>query len=75
MFCFFGFEVHGTLTPQPGIEPTPPALKRDVLATGPPGKSLNMYFFISVFFFLHKSNLFIVEKGDKMMIKQHNINS
>ena len=28
------------LTPQPGMEPTPPALYERVLTTGPPGKSL-----------------------------------
>ena len=27
------------LAPQPGIEPTPPALEGEVLATGLPGKS------------------------------------
>ena len=40
MFCFFGSEVCGTLTPQPGIEPAPPALEGAVLTIGPPGKSL-----------------------------------
>ena len=29
------------LVPQPGIEPTPPALKAEVLTTGLPGKSLS----------------------------------
>ena len=28
----------GILAPQPGIEPTPPALEGEVLTTGPPGK-------------------------------------
>ena len=28
------------LAPQPGIEPTLPALEGEVLTTGPPGKSL-----------------------------------
>ena len=44
MFWFFGPEAGGILAPQPGIEPTPPALEGKVLTTGPPGKSLNSYF-------------------------------
>ena len=40
MFCFFGPEAHGILAPLPGIEPTPPALKGEVLTAGLPGKSL-----------------------------------
>ena len=39
MFWFFGHEACGILTPQPGIEPAPPALEGKVLTTGPPGKS------------------------------------
>ena len=35
----FGHEACGILAPQSGIEPTPPALKDEVLTTGPPGKS------------------------------------
>ena len=38
MFLVFGPEVCGILTPQPGIQPTPPALEGKVLTTGPPGK-------------------------------------
>ena len=38
-FFFFGREACGILAPQPGIEPTPPALEGEVLTTGPPGKS------------------------------------
>ena len=34
----------GILAPQPGIEPTPPALEGEVLTTGPGGKSLICYF-------------------------------
>ena len=41
MFCFFGCEACGILAPQPGIEPTPPALEGEVLTTGPLGKSLS----------------------------------
>ena len=32
------------LVPQPGIEPASPALQDGFLTTGPPGKSLQMYF-------------------------------
>ena len=39
MFWFFGREACGILAPQPGVEPTPPALEGEVLTTGPPGKS------------------------------------
>ena len=33
----------GLLTPQPGIEPTSPALQGGFLITGPPGKSLEPF--------------------------------
>ena len=36
---FSGLEPCGILTPQPGIEPTPPALKGEILTTGPSGKT------------------------------------
>ena len=41
---FFGHDAHGTLTPPPEIKLTHPALKGQILTTGPPGKSqlLNM---------------------------------
>ena len=39
MFWCFGHEAHGILIPQPGMEPTSPALESEVLTTGPPGKS------------------------------------
>ena len=39
MLCFFGHEACGILAPQPGIEPSTPALECGVLTTGPPGKS------------------------------------
>ena len=38
-FWLFDHEAWGILTPQPGIEPAPPALEGEVLATGPPEKS------------------------------------
>ena len=37
----FGHEACGILAPQPGTEPTTPALEGKVLTTGPPGKSLD----------------------------------
>ena len=37
-------EACGILAPQQGIEPTPPALEGEVLTTGPPGKSLVLFF-------------------------------
>ena len=40
MFWFFGQEACGILVPQPGLEPTAPALEGKVLTTRPPGKSL-----------------------------------
>ena len=40
MFQFFGHKACGILAPSPGIEPTSPALKSEVLTSGPPGKSL-----------------------------------
>ena len=40
MFWFFGHEACGILAPQPGIEPTPPALEGEVLTSGLPGKPL-----------------------------------
>ena len=34
MLCFVGHKVCGILAPQPGIEPTHPALEREVLTSG-----------------------------------------
>ena len=51
MFWYFGHEACGILAPQPGIEPTPPALEGKVLTTGPPGKSL--------FFFPSEANFLV----------------
>ena len=39
MLCFFGSEAYGIFASRSRIEPTPPALKAEVLNTGPPGKS------------------------------------
>ena len=39
------FAVCGILVPPPGIEPTSPALQGTFLTSGPPGKSLILYFF------------------------------
>ena len=41
VFFFFSHEVCRILAPQPGIEPSTPALEGEVLSTGPPGKSLD----------------------------------
>ena len=43
-FGFFGHKACGILAPRPGIEPTCPALEGEVLTTGPPGKSLPLFF-------------------------------
>ena len=45
MFWFFGLEACRILAPQPGIEPTLPALEGVVLTTGPLGKPLYVFFF------------------------------
>ena len=39
MFSFFGQEIGGILTPQPGIEPSPTALEGKALTVGASGKS------------------------------------
>ena len=41
MFWFFSHEACGILAPTPVVEPIPPAVKGEVLTTGPPGKSLH----------------------------------
>ena len=38
MFWLFGSKECGILAPRPGIEPAPPALEGEVLATGQPGR-------------------------------------
>ena len=43
LFWFFGHEACGVLAPRSGIEPAPLALEGEVLATGPPGKSLSPF--------------------------------
>ena len=45
-FVFFGPEACGIIAPWPGIKPEPPALKGEVLASGPPGKSLSFFLLI-----------------------------
>ena len=40
MFWVFALEACGILALWPGIAPVPVALEREVLTTGPPGKSL-----------------------------------
>ena len=46
MFCFFGLEACWILALQLGTEPTPPALEREVLTTGPAGKSQEQSFLL-----------------------------
>ena len=48
-------EVCRILGPQPGIEPTPSAVKGRVLTTGPPGKSLNLPILYTIQFYSLKS--------------------
>ena len=45
MFWFCGHEACGILAPQPGIEPTVPALEGKILTTELLGKSLFFFFF------------------------------
>ena len=45
------------LVPQPGIEPTPFVLEGKFLATGPPGKSLNIF---NISFHLSSSYIFVL---------------
>ena len=40
MFWVFGYKTCGISATQPETEPTPPALKGEVITIGPPGKSL-----------------------------------
>ena len=47
MFWFFDHEACVILVPQPGIEPTTPALEGEVLSTGLPGKSLEMIYVLN----------------------------
>ena len=42
-FCFFGPKACGILVPDQKIELAPPALEGEVLTTGPPGKSPNIF--------------------------------
>ena len=43
-FWFFGREACGILAPRPEIEPASPAPEGEVLTTGLPGNSLDVYF-------------------------------
>ena len=59
MFWFFGREACGTLAPQAGIKPTPPALEGKVLTTGSPGKSPQVLSYtIKTFILQLKFNIF-----------------
>jgi len=46
VFWFFGREACGISAPRPGIKPTDPALEGKVLATGHPGKSMELIFYL-----------------------------
>ena len=39
----FAQEACGILVPQPGIEPTPPALEGEVISTGPPRRAKDFH--------------------------------
>ena len=41
----FGREACGILALQSGVKPTPPTLEDEVLTTGPPGKSPNLFIY------------------------------
>ena len=43
MFWYSVRKVCGILAPWPGIEPTPIALEGEILTTGAPGKSLDIF--------------------------------
>ena len=53
VLCFLAMRPCEILAPQPGIEPSPPALEGalegELLTTGPPGKSQYFYVFILTF--------------------------
>lgn len=71
IFCSVGFSLvqaprlscpraDGILVPGPGLEPASPALEGRCLTTGPPGKSLWIYFQqLRITFTLRKRNLFL----------------
>ena len=44
---FFGWEACRILAPPTGIEPAPAALEGKVLKTGPPGKTLSLWFWLA----------------------------
>ena len=47
-FLLFGHKACGILSPQPGIEPTTPALEGKVSTNGLSGKSLSLFSWVSV---------------------------
>ena len=63
------------LAPQPGIEPTLPALEGEVLTTGPPGKSLPfslsfIYLFLAVlgFVVVRGLSLVVASRGSYLVV-------
>ena len=56
-YFYFIFLPHacGTLVPEPGIEPSRPALEGGFLTTGPPGKSQGWEKLLKVIYFSYPS--------------------
>ena len=52
MFWLFGFNAPGTLAPDQGLNPHPPALEGKVLTTGLPGKSYSLFIFKDKYLFI-----------------------
>ena len=66
-YCFFFFYVlvfwlraMWYLTPQPGMEPEPPALEGVVLTTGLPGKSPPVFIFLK-YYLAHRTDVNILQ--------------
>ena len=64
MFWFFGPKAHRILAPQPGIEPTPPALEGKVLTTGLLGKSQHFSVILDLIYLLNRYSLNVYYRPD-----------
>ena len=75
MFWIFGCEACGILTPQTEIEPTPPALKGEVLTIGQSGKSTLLFetLLFIVFLALFLSGSLMVSQAALMYLHSLNI--
>ena len=75
MFWIFGCEACGILIPQTEIEPTPPALKGEVLTIGQSGKSTLLFetLFFIVFLALFLSGSLMVSQAGLMYLHSLNI--